>query len=74
MLWEYCFFHLTGSFGQENPRCHFPGLLSRNLFQQILRYLHMIDNSKTIQSSFPAYDKLWKIRPLIELTNDVSQI
>ena len=51
----------------------FGTVMSRNRFQQILRYLHMVDNSQAVPSSSRTYDKLWKVRPLIEIINDVSQ-
>ena len=34
-------------------------------FRQILRYLHVADNSKVLQRSDPNYDKLWKVRYLL---------
>ena len=51
----------------------FGTVLSRNRFQQILRYFHMVDNSTAPDNTSPGYDKLWKIRPLIDHINQVSQ-
>ncbi|CAG5005368.1 unnamed protein product [Parnassius apollo] len=42
-------------------------------FKQILRCLHLNDNSKQPARSDPAYDKLYKIRPLLTLLNRVFQ-
>ncbi len=52
---------------------HGLAVLSRNRFQQILRYFHMVDNSTAPDNTSPGYDKLWKIRPLIDHINQVSQ-
>ncbi|KRY03083.1 PiggyBac transposable element-derived protein 3 [Trichinella patagoniensis] len=41
--------------------------MSRNRFQEVLRYLHFNDNSETVlDRESPCYDRLFKIRPLIE--------
>ena len=40
-------------------------MFTRFCFRQILRYLHVADNSKALQRSNPNYDKLWKVRYLI---------
>ncbi|CAB3241726.1 unnamed protein product [Arctia plantaginis] len=42
-------------------------------FKQILRCLHLNDNSKNPARSSPAYDKLYKIRPLVTLLNRLFQ-
>ena len=36
-------------------------------FRQILRYLHVADNTKVLQRSDPRYDKLWKVRYLVDV-------
>ena len=41
-----------------------PDLLSRNRFEEILRYLHLADNAKLIQ-----VDKVAKIRPFHNMMN-----
>ena len=51
----------------------FGTVMSRNRFQQILRYFHIVDNSIAQDRASPGYDKLWKIRPLIDQINRVSQ-
>ncbi|KRY45272.1 PiggyBac transposable element-derived protein 3, partial [Trichinella britovi] len=41
--------------------------MSRNRFREVLRYLHFNDNSETVPDrESPCYDRLFKIRPLIE--------
>lgn len=45
----------------------FAQVLSRNRFFQILRYLHVSDDAAIIPPGQPGYDKLHKIRPLLEL-------
>ena len=45
-----------------------PGLRSimrRNKFQLILEYFHLNDNANCLPSDSPAYDRLYKIRPLL---------
>ena len=36
-------------------------------FQQILRFLHFVDNNQAPDKTNPAYDRLWKIRPLVDM-------
>ncbi|KRX34620.1 SCAN domain-containing protein 3 [Trichinella murrelli] len=41
--------------------------MSRNRFREVLRYLHFNDNSEAVlDRESPRYDRLYKIRPLIE--------
>ena len=40
--------------------------ISRDRFRQIGRYLHFVDNSTLAPLGHPAYDRLGKIRPLID--------
>lgn len=42
----------------------FPTVMSRNRFRQILRYLHVADNSKALDRNDPNYDELW---PLLDI-------
>ena len=44
--------------------CAVPDLLSRNRFEEMLRYLHLADNAKLIQGG-----KLVKIRPFYNIVN-----
>ncbi|CAG4958760.1 unnamed protein product [Colias eurytheme] len=43
-------------------------------FKNIMRCLHINDNSLTPEKSSPDYDKLYKIRPLINIINNGCQI
>ena len=45
----------------------FRTIFIRFCFQQILRYLHVADNTKVLQRSDTRYDKLWKVRYLIDV-------
>lgn len=45
----------------------FRAVISRNRFREILRYVHVTDNSKALDRSSPNYDKLWKVRPLLDV-------
>lgn len=40
-------------------------LMSRNRFQQILQYFHLVDNEKSVPLTDPTYDKLFKVRPVL---------
>ena len=39
--------------------------MSRNRW--ILRYIHVVDNTSAPTRTDPNYDRLWKVRPLIDL-------
>lgn len=41
-------------------------LMSRNRFQQLLKYLHFADNPKMKPPGDPCYDRLYKIQPLFQ--------
>ena len=43
----------------------FRTIMSRDRFREILRYIHVVDNTQAPSRSDPNYDKLWKVRPLI---------
>ena len=45
----------------------FRTMFTRFRFRQILRYLHVADNTKAMQRSDPRYDKLWKVRYLADV-------
>lgn len=53
--------------------CHawFRTVMSRNRFCEIKRYLHVVDNS--LASTTTPSDKLWKIRPMIQILQERSQ-
>ncbi|XP_065679060.1 piggyBac transposable element-derived protein 3-like [Hydra vulgaris] len=42
-------------------------VMTSKQFEIIKRYLHFSDNSKSLPSNHPNYDKLFKVRPLIQL-------
>jgi len=44
--------------------------LSQKRFEEIRRYLHFNDNSKILDRQHPNFDRLHKIRPLIDHLND----
>ena len=44
----------------------FRTIMSRNRFRQILRFIHVADNSSAPLRSDPDYDRLWKVRPLLD--------
>ena len=43
--------------------------ISRKQFLEIRRYLHFVDNSSLAQRGEPGYDRLGKIRPIIDAVN-----
>ena len=45
----------------------FRAVISRNHYLQILRYIHVVDNTSAPTRTDPNYDRLWKVRPLIDL-------
>ena len=50
----------------------FHTILSRDRFHEILRYVHVADNSNALDWSDPGYDKLWKVRPLLDVVSQQS--
>lgn len=50
----------------------FQAVFSRNRFREILRYVHVADNSKALDWNAPNYDKLWKVRPLLDVPSKGS--
>lgn len=51
----------------------FRTVMSRNRYRQILRYVHIADNSKAPSRSDEHYDKLWKVRPFLDHISERSQ-
>ncbi len=47
----------------------FSAIFSRNRFKQILRYLHLVDNSENLQRTDPNYNKLFKLGDISEKLN-----
>lgn len=58
MYWQQKWLTNVPAFGQVMPR---------NRFFQILRYLHVSDDAAIVPVGQPGYDKLHKIKPLLEL-------
>ena len=57
--------------------CHswFRIVMPRNRFRQILRYIHVVDNTNAPKCTDPDYDKLWKVRSLLNaLEESTSQL
>ena len=50
----------------------FPSVMARDRFLLILHFLHFADNS-TFNASDPKRDRLWKIRPFIQMIRDRCQ-
>lgn len=50
----------------------FRTVFSCNHFHQILQYMHVADNTKALDRSNPNYDKLWKVRPLLDVLSKQS--
>lgn len=48
----------------------FSQVMSRNRFFQILKYLHFNDNTHCLDRVNPMYDKLYKIRPILDIVKD----
>ena len=45
--------------------------LTLNKYQQLLRYMHIVDNKRKRSPSSPDFDKCWKVRPLISMLQEV---
>ena len=59
----------VSDYWSRNPIYHYPLIsdrISRDRYQQISRYLHFADNSTLSPPSTPGYDRLGKVRPLIQ--------
>ena len=60
-----------------NPLLNTPGItlgMSRHRFRSLLSHLHLNDNSAAPDRSSPQFDKLYKVRPLLEHIRNNSQI
>ena len=51
----------------------FPSVMSLKRFQAISRFIHFADNATALPRNNPTYDKLWKIRSVIESVNRQAQ-
>lgn len=48
--------------------CRYPpvaDVMSRNRFEQLMKYFHIVDNANQIPNTSPEHDKLFKVRPLL---------
>ena len=60
-----------------NPLIGTPGIvkgMGRNRFRSILSHLHLNDNSRMPQPGSPEFDKLYKVRPLLDRIRANSQV
>ena len=54
---------------KKNPNYHYPPIadrISRDRYREISRFLHFADNSTLSSPGSPGYDRIGKIRPLLE--------
>lgn len=51
----------------------FPCVMSLKRFKAISRFLHFADNALALSRDNPSYDRLWKIRPVIDSIQRQSQ-
>ena len=47
--------------------------MSQDRFWEIHRYFHVVNNTDAPARSNPNYDKLWKIRPMIDILSENCQ-
>ena len=52
--------------------CHswFCTVMPRNHFHQILRCIHVVNNTNASSCNAPGYDKLWKVRPILNVLDE----
>ena len=51
----------------------FPSVMTKKRFKALSRFIHFADNSAALSRDDPLYDRLWKIRPVIESVQKQSQ-
>ena len=51
----------------------FSSVMPRDKFMAISRFLHFTDNSQALSRDDPNFDRLWKIRPVIDKIQEQSQ-
>ena len=66
---------LTDYWSIEPMHCHswFRLVMPHDRFIQILRYIHVVHNNTALSRTDPQFDKLWKIRPLIDCLGKLSK-
>ena len=47
-------------------------IMSRDRFREILRYVHLVNNKKAPSRSNPHFDKLWKVRPILDVLSNTA--
>lgn len=60
----------TMHYWSRNPALHQPSIsdrISRDRFKQISRFLHFVDNTTLAERGHPGYDRLGKVRPVLDL-------
>ena len=68
-------FHTQTSTPQVKANCSYVKAypaerISRYRFLEISRYLHFVDNETLARRDFPSYDRLGKVRPLVNHFSD----
>ena len=51
---------------KQSPVYHYSDKISRRRYREISRYLHFVDNSTLASPGSPEYDRLGKVRPLLD--------
>ena len=57
----------------REPMLHLPwysSVMSQRKFMLLTRFLHFADNSTCLPRSDPSFDRLWKIRQVLELIKE----
>jgi len=60
-------------YGRRDPAYHYGPVadhIPRDRFFEITRYLHFVDNSGILPRDHPNFDRLWKVRPIIDRISD----
>ena len=47
-------------------------IMSRDCFWEILHYVHLVNNKKAPSRSNPHFDKLWKVRPILDVLSNTA--
>ena len=58
---------------RRDPAYHYGPIadhIPRDRFFEITRYLHFVDNSTLLPRDHPNFDRLWKVRPIIDRVSD----
>ena len=63
--------HCSTSWPFNTPR--FSKLLSHNRFLLLLKFLHLVDNTKQVAGGQPEYDKQFKLHPFMDPLIDLME-